>query len=599
VKRLSVWQMAAAVAFAAATAFVIYACGSTSSGSSSATSFSIGGTITNLTASNMVLYDNGADPFTVASGATTFTMPSKVSTGQAYAVTVYSQPSGLTCTVTNGSGIVASANVTNIAIACSAGVSGDFTIGGSITGLGSATGLSLYDNGGDTLTIPANASSFTFATSIATSDTYAVTVYTQPTGLTCSASNGSGTVGTANVTSVSINCASSSAGTYTLTFNGTGFTPHVGQLLGVALINKTTGAVVQTQSVSSLPNSANFSFTFAGALTAGATYVVEYFADENMNGVCDLAPNDHVWRITSTSVDSNWTGQAGLANVSGDVTLAAVHDTNFNDLQFGCANLSAVGAYSLTVNGTNYLPHVGQLFGMSLVDSRGGVVATKTIASIAGSGAYTFSFPNSLVAGATYTIESFADENTNGKCDATPTDHGWHIAGTSIDSNWTGQTGLGSVSGDVTVATVHDTNFVGASCATFANVGKYSLTFSTNGIYPFSAQAGDLFEVALVDSSGVVKAQAVATIPSSGVVSFSFPNMLVPGTTYSVDYFIDANKNGACDAPTTDPVWHITSTSSDLYLTGQAGLASVAANVALSVGTNTNYAPTVSACTNL
>jgi hypothetical protein len=59
--------------------------------------FSIGGTITGLTASGLVLQNNGADDLTVASGATTFTFATKVS--GAYTVTVKTQPTGLVCTV--------------------------------------------------------------------------------------------------------------------------------------------------------------------------------------------------------------------------------------------------------------------------------------------------------------------------------------------------------------------------------------------------------------------------------------------------------------------------------------------------------------------
>jgi hypothetical protein len=46
------------------------------------------------------------------------------------------------------------------------------------------------------------------ATAVAYSSTYAVTVQTQPAGLTCSAANASGTMGTAPVTNIAVNCGS-------------------------------------------------------------------------------------------------------------------------------------------------------------------------------------------------------------------------------------------------------------------------------------------------------------------------------------------------------------------------------------------------------
>jgi hypothetical protein len=76
-------------------------------------------------------------------------------------------------------------------------VTNSYTIGGSVTGL-AAGSLVLEDNGGDDLSVSANGS-FTFATAIVSGATYDVTVASQPTGLTCSVSNASGSVSASNV----------------------------------------------------------------------------------------------------------------------------------------------------------------------------------------------------------------------------------------------------------------------------------------------------------------------------------------------------------------------------------------------------------------
>lgn len=86
----------------------------TGTGTGAAATYAIGGTITGLTATGLVLQNNAGDDLTVASGATTFTFATKTA---AYAVTVKTQPTGLTCTVSSGTG-TATANVTNISIAC-------------------------------------------------------------------------------------------------------------------------------------------------------------------------------------------------------------------------------------------------------------------------------------------------------------------------------------------------------------------------------------------------------------------------------------------------------------------------------------------------
>ncbi len=166
-------------------------------------SYTVGGTIGGLISSGMVLA-NGSDTLAVNSGASSFTMPTAVAYTSAYAVTVQMQPTGLTCSVSNGTGTMSSAAVTNIAITCSANT---YTVGGTISGL-TASGLVLLDNGGDATTVSANATQFTMNTGVAYGSAYAITVQTPPAGLVCSVSNGTGTVGAADVTSVSIACAS-------------------------------------------------------------------------------------------------------------------------------------------------------------------------------------------------------------------------------------------------------------------------------------------------------------------------------------------------------------------------------------------------------
>jgi N-acetylneuraminic acid mutarotase len=83
------------------------------------TTYTIGGTVSGLTGTGLVLADNGGDSLPVsADGA--FTFATLIDRGFPYAVTVLVQPSNpaQTCAVTaNGSG-VASANVTNVRVAC-------------------------------------------------------------------------------------------------------------------------------------------------------------------------------------------------------------------------------------------------------------------------------------------------------------------------------------------------------------------------------------------------------------------------------------------------------------------------------------------------
>ncbi|HEY4238331.1 MAG TPA: kelch repeat-containing protein [Kofleriaceae bacterium] len=86
-------------------------------GDAATSTYTIGGTISGLTVDGLVLEDNGGDDLTVAANATTFVFATPLASGTAYAVTILTQPTGATCTITAGSG-VATADVSSVVIAC-------------------------------------------------------------------------------------------------------------------------------------------------------------------------------------------------------------------------------------------------------------------------------------------------------------------------------------------------------------------------------------------------------------------------------------------------------------------------------------------------
>jgi hypothetical protein len=163
--------------------------------------FTIGGTVSGLAGSAaVVLEDNGGNATTV-SGNHAFTFSTAIASGDTYSVTVSTQPAGYNCVVSHGSGTVASADVTNVVVACSALT---YTVGGTVTGLSGT--VVLQNNGMGSLSITANGS-FTFPTPLASGATYAVSVLTQPSGQTCSLTGAAGTVQAADVNSVLVTCA--------------------------------------------------------------------------------------------------------------------------------------------------------------------------------------------------------------------------------------------------------------------------------------------------------------------------------------------------------------------------------------------------------
>ncbi len=70
-----------------------------------------------MTRAGLVLA-NGADIVPVAANTTSLTLPRPVAYTHGYAVTVATQPEGLTCSVSNGSGLMPASNVTKIKVKC-------------------------------------------------------------------------------------------------------------------------------------------------------------------------------------------------------------------------------------------------------------------------------------------------------------------------------------------------------------------------------------------------------------------------------------------------------------------------------------------------
>lgn len=214
--------------------------------------FNIGGTISGLTAAGLVLA-NGSDTLDVPAGASSFTMPTGVAYGASYALTVAAQPAGLTCDVANGSGTIGTNAVTNIAVTCT---DKPLTVGGGIRGLGSASGLVL-GSGAETYAVPSGATGFTFAAPHSPGIAYEVRVQSQPTGLTCSTSNGRGTMPAHDVADVSITCSEEA---FELGGTITGLTS-----LGLVLADGDESVVVPA-------NAADF--TMPTPVAAGSSYAV-------------------------------------------------------------------------------------------------------------------------------------------------------------------------------------------------------------------------------------------------------------------------------------------------------------------------------------
>ncbi|HXC87095.1 MAG TPA: kelch repeat-containing protein [Candidatus Cybelea sp.] len=182
-------------------------------------SYSIGGTVTGLVGTGLILVNSSDSeqlPISAANGNQPFTFKNLVPTGTAYAVTIFAEPTLPTqaCVVTTGTGSgTATANVTSVAIVCPAVT---YSVGGTVVGLagvppnnGPLTDGSfiLQNNLGNTLTITENGP-FTFATQEALNDQFEITVFhtASTQNQACTRWNYKGVV-TASINSIIIDCA--------------------------------------------------------------------------------------------------------------------------------------------------------------------------------------------------------------------------------------------------------------------------------------------------------------------------------------------------------------------------------------------------------
>jgi hypothetical protein len=163
--------------------------------------FTIGGTLSGLAGTGLVLANNGGDQFTpTASGA--FTFPTAVQSGRPYNVAVQTPPTHplQICRVADGSGVVAESNITSVAISCS---TLGFGVGGSVSGLESP-GLEVQSNG-EKMQIAANGK-FVLPASLPDGTPYNLEISKQPANQVCSVSNGRGVIENADAGGVTISC---------------------------------------------------------------------------------------------------------------------------------------------------------------------------------------------------------------------------------------------------------------------------------------------------------------------------------------------------------------------------------------------------------
>lgn len=157
-------------------------------------SYLLSGSVSGLANNTSLVLGNSNGDTVKISGNTAFSFVAKVAS--AYTISVDTQPSGQTCTVTGGGdnhgGGTAMADVSDLAVSCALNA---YTIGVAVSGLSST--LVLQNNGGDPLTATGDGNT-AFASTVDFDSAYDVTVQSQPAGQTCVLASSAGLSGTAN-----------------------------------------------------------------------------------------------------------------------------------------------------------------------------------------------------------------------------------------------------------------------------------------------------------------------------------------------------------------------------------------------------------------
>jgi plastocyanin len=202
-----------------------------------------------------------------------------------------------------------------------------------------------------------------------------------------------------------------------LTVHFMGMTPHVGENLHLAVIDKNSGVELQRVIVIA---AVDFMIDVFG-IENGKSYNVDFFADHNKNGSYDDPSADHAWRLE-------------LNDVKGDTTLMFQHNTNFTKIDW---------KNKLTVHFMGMTPHVGENLHLAVIDKNSGVELQRvSVIAAVDFMIDVFGIEN----GKSYNVDFFADHNKNGSYDVPPTDHSWRLE-------------LNDVKGDTTLMFQHNTSF--------------------------------------------------------------------------------------------------------------------------------------------
>ena len=456
----------------------------------------VGGTVTGLISGASLEIENDAGSSLNLSANGSFVFRPGFTSGASYDVTIAGQPAGENCTVTNGSGTVGTTTVANVLITCTPE---RYTISGVLAGLLSGRSLVVQDNGGNGTTLSANGN-FSFSSPVASGSNYAVTILTQPAGQSCAITKGSGIVGAANITNVSISCSDD-------TYN-----------VGVTVSGvSASGLQLAIDGTDTLTVAASGTFNFSTPIASGSPYAVTSVS-QPVGETCTVA--NGIGTIVSSNVsDVTVTCVPKFYPISGTLSgLLSGRSLILQDNGSNSTTVAANGAFSFTTPvasaSTYSVTILSQPAGQNCAVTNGsGTVAGSAVGNVSiacSDNTYNIGVTVSGLTGSGLVLQDNGGDSlaisTNGSINfATPIPSGSPYAVTVLIQP-TGQTctvtgGSGTVtSANVSGIQVSCVNVytIGGSVSGFTsgtlvlqNNGGDDLTLSANGTFTFATAIAD------------------------------------------------------------------------------------------------------------
>jgi len=313
--------------------------------------YTMGGTISGLTGSGLLLSVDDAYTMAINAGATSYTTVTGFPSGQYHRVRVVTNPSGQICSVANGYRYISGSDISDANIICGPGPN---NIGGYVDGL-SGSGLSLILNNTEVLPIAA-AGSFAFNTMFSDGMGYLVEIASQPNGQSCTITGGSGTNISASVDNVFVTCSDLS---YQVRVNLAGYSSTTA--LGLSLNNVSSLSISANTSTSS-PNPSSF----ADKLKDGASYEVQ-ITSQPKGQVCTLT--NPIGTINGADVTNVAAICVSDSSAIGPFTVGVT----VSGLEGSGLTLQLNGASDLSVNSNGYIT-----FASTLADTDAYTVSVAT-----------------------------------------------------------------------------------------------------------------------------------------------------------------------------------------------------------------------------